>query len=172
MRVVARLVSRLDQRTINPLAAQIGETHKRSQVPALFGEEYSFGKWGQSGHISSGGNEILYVTLVKDDMQQGAEYVDHFEGPDRVVWSSQNQTAPGSLKGTRILDAPANGHRIHLWARRTRKETAFVYCGLVVPLSHEGSKPMSVTFRLLTPLTPEMQNLLITRGQEAEDQHF
>lgn len=156
MRVVARMVARLDQREINPLAGQIGEQHTRKQIPELFHDEYNYGKWGSSGHVSHEGHEILNVTLDKEGMVKGAEYVDRFDGPNRFLWTSQNQTRPDSSKGQRVLESPGNGHLVHLWVRASTK-SAFTYCGVLIPLSHEGSKPMSVTFRLLTPLSSEMQ---------------
>ena len=99
------------------------------------GEEFSFGKWGQSGHITSGNSEILYVTLNKEGMGQGSEYDDRLEGRDRLVWSSQNATSPETPKGQRILGSPNNGQLVHLWAR-AENSTPFTYCGLVTPLSH------------------------------------
>jgi hypothetical protein len=89
-------------------------------------------------------------------MAEEAQYDDRFLGADRFVWSSQNQTSPESNPGQRILQSPGNGRRVDLWVRNTKKDP-FVYCGIALPLSHEGSKPMSVTFRLLTPLTKELQ---------------
>ena len=44
--------------------------------------------------------------------------------------------------------------RLHLW-RPDKSTRDFEYCGLIAPISHEGSRPMQVRFRLLTPLTPE-----------------
>jgi superfamily II DNA or RNA helicase/diadenosine tetraphosphate (Ap4A) HIT family hydrolase/HKD family nuclease len=161
MRVVARLVSKLDQAAINPLSSQIGETHKRAPVPAFFGDEYSFGKWGQSGHVTTGLSDVLFVTTVKEGMDQGSEYTDYFAGPDRLVWSSQNATSPETTKGRGVLESPSNGRLVHLWARKRAKEVAFTYCGVLIPLTHSGAKPMSVTFRLLTPLSEEMQNRLL-----------
>lgn len=160
MCIVARLVMRLDQAAINPLASQIGQQHTRKQIPELFHDAYNYGKWGSSGHVSHETHEILNVTLDKDGMVKGTEYVDRFEGPSRFVWSSQNQTSPESTKGKRVLGSPSNGRLVHLWVRRDTK-SAFSYCGVLIPLSHEGSKPMSVTFRLLTPLSVELQRQLL-----------
>ena len=151
MRVIARLVRRLDQAEINPLAHHIGDRFKRQDVPGLFDLTYNPGNW-QSGHVSLPGNTILFVTLIKDDMGAGAHYVDHFEGAGDFVWSSQTSTSPEGKKGQEILNALENGTRVHLFARRKKTDVAFTYLGLIAPISHEGSKPMSVRFRLLTPI--------------------
>ena len=108
------------------------------------------------GHVSLPGQAILLVTLDKAEMP-GISYVDHFEGPDTMVWSSQASTHPDGKKGREVLESLETGTQLHLWVRRRKADGAFTYCGLVVPVSHEGSKPMSVRFRLLTPLDPELR---------------
>ncbi|WP_024440929.1 DUF3427 domain-containing protein [Mycobacterium sp. UM_WGJ] len=157
MRPVARLVSRLDQHDVNPLASRIGEQFKRGDVPALYGEAFNPGNW-QSGHVSLKQHAILFATLVK--RADRTPYVEHFEAPDIFVWSSQSSTAPGGKKGKEILDALQTGKSIELWMRRKSTDGAFTYLGRVVPLRHEGSEPMLVTFRLLTPLSGELRSRL------------
>ncbi|MCC5953693.1 MAG: DUF3427 domain-containing protein [Acidimicrobiia bacterium] len=159
--VVAQLVGRLDVREISPAAEHIGERFKRREVPGLFDLAYKQGSWGSTGHVSDGRHEVLFVTLDKATMDAGGHYSDHFEGPDRLVWNSQSSTGPESKKGRNVLEAPGNGRLIQLFCRRRKADVAFTYCGVVVPLAHEGSKPMTVTFRLLTPLSAEVQGELL-----------
>jgi superfamily II DNA or RNA helicase/HKD family nuclease/diadenosine tetraphosphate (Ap4A) HIT family hydrolase len=150
----ARLVSRLSQTDINPLAMRIGETFKRADVPVLYGFQFNQGNWS-SGHVSLPNHTILFVTLQK--RQDATPHVDHFESPEVFVWSSQLSTAPEGKKGREILNALETGKAIELWVRRRSQDVAFTYTGRVVPLRHEGSQPMSVTFRLMTPLPGEVQ---------------
>ncbi|OBJ70974.1 DUF3427 domain-containing protein [Mycobacterium sp. 1274756.6] len=157
MRPVARLVSKLDQHDVNPLASQVGEQFKRGDVPALYGDVFNPGNW-QSGHVSLPQHAILFVTLVK--RAERTQYVEHFEAPDIFVWSSQSSTKPEGKKGREILYALQTGKSIELWMRRKSTDGAFTYLGRVVPQSHEGSQPMLVTFRLLTPLSGELQSRL------------
>lgn len=156
-RPAARLLSQLSQRELNPLSQHIGEAFKRVDIPPLYGFEFNRGNWA-SGHVSLPGHAILFVTLEK--RQDATQYVDHFEGPDVFVWSSQLSTSPEGKKGREVLNALETGISIELWVRRRSQDVAFVYVGRVVPLRHEGSQPMSVTFRLLTPLTGEIQSAL------------
>jgi len=124
-------------------------------VAPLYGHEFNLGNWN-SGHVSIDGRALLFVTIEKSSgMSSGTDYTDHFESPSVMVWSSQNSVGPGSKKGREILEALETGTEIHLWVRRKKSDVAFEYCGLVVPMSHEGERPMHVTFRLLTPLTAE-----------------
>lgn len=157
MRLVARLATKLDQQDINPLASRIGEQFKSTEVPALYGEVYNPGNW-RSGHVSLRNHVILFVSLQK--RADRTQYAEHFEGPDAFVWSSQLSTSPERKKGREILDALETGKSIELWMRRKGQDPAFTYLGRVVPISHEGSEPMLVKFRLLTPLTGELQSRL------------
>ena len=149
MRVIAQLIRVLDQAEINPAAKFIGERFKRADIPALYGLEYSEGNW-RTGHVKIPGGAVLFVTLTKgNNFGQGAEYVDHFESESIFVWSSQASTSPEGKKGREILDALDTGTALHLWVRQKKTDVVFEYRGLVVPISHEGSKPMSVRFRVL-----------------------
>lgn len=153
--IVARLVRRLSQDDVNPLAAHLGKEFSRRQISALHGDPDQRTNWSQ-GHVSLPGAAVLLVTLDKSDMS-GISYRDHFEGSDVLVWSSQNSTSPEGKKGREVLDALETGTQLHLWVRRKKPDGAFNYLGLVVPVTHEGAKPMSVRFRLLTPLDSDLQ---------------
>lgn len=157
MRPVARLVKKLDQQDINPLAPRIGEQFKSTEVPALYGEVYNPGNW-RSGHVSLKSHAILFVSLEK--RADRTQYTEHFEGPDVFVWSSQTTTSPERKKGKEILNALETGKSIELWMRRRGNDPAFTYLGRVVPISHEGAEPMLVKFRLLTPMSGELQSRL------------
>jgi hypothetical protein len=166
MQVIARLKGILDQAAVNPMAELIGQQYTKKQAAELYGGSYTMGPWVMYGHVSHASDEILFVTLDKKGMSDQAQYDDHFESPERFVWSSQNQTSPESNQGQKVLASPGNGRKVHLWVRRTKRDP-FTYCGLVLPLSHAGSKPVSVTFRLLTPLSREMVTGLGVDGRSA-----
>jgi superfamily II DNA or RNA helicase/diadenosine tetraphosphate (Ap4A) HIT family hydrolase/HKD family nuclease len=165
MRPVARLVKRLDQQDINPLALKIGEQFKSTDVPALYGEVYNPGNW-RSGHVSLKNYVILFVSLEK--RADRTQYTEHFEGPDIFVWSSQLTTSPERKKGREILDALETGKSIELWMRRKGNDPAFTYLGRVIPISHEGAEPMLVKFRLLTPLSGELHSRLGFSAHDVE----
>ena len=150
MQIVAQLERPLHQAAINPLNQHLGQDFKRKQIMALHGDEHERTNW-QVGHVSLPGQAILMVTLDKAAMP-GVPYVDHFEDPETMVWSSQTSTSPEGKRGREILNALETGTQIHLWVRKRKSDVSFTYCGLAVPTSHEGSKPMAVTFRLLTAL--------------------
>lgn len=69
-------------------------------------------------------------------------------------WQSQNATTPASKKGREIIRHEQDGVGVHLFVRDAKmagnKAAPFVYHGNVRYLSHTGSAPMSVLFRLVT----------------------
>lgn len=154
MTIVAEYVRTVDQREINPLAEHIGTTFRRDAIAPLYNEVFDPGNW-RSGHVSLGPDVILFITLIKTAMAEGAEYAHEFDSPGMLVWTSQTSTGPDTDEGREILDAPGNGRRIHAWVRGRKTDVAFEYRGLIVPLTHTGDRPMSVRFRLLTPLDRE-----------------
>ncbi|OBA77476.1 hypothetical protein A5633_18250 [Mycolicibacterium elephantis] len=157
MRPVARLLTKLDQTDINPLAPRIGEQFKSMDVPPLYGEVYNPGNW-RSDHVSLRDHAILFGSLEK--RPDRPQYTEHFEEPDIFVWSSQLSTSPEGKKGREILQSLETGKSIELWMRWKGNDIAFTYLGRVVPISYEGSKPMMVKFRLLTPLSGELPTRL------------
>lgn len=156
MTVVGELVGRVDPAAWDPLGGQLGHDFRRDDVPALFGLDYNPGNW-QSGHVSLADDTVLFVTLDKESGRSGEEYVDRFESTDTFHWTSQASTSPASKKGREVINALDEGRRIHLFVRRRRQEVAFTYCGIVAPLRHESSQPMTVWFRILTPLRPDLE---------------
>ena len=156
MRIVGELVRALGQEDLNPLAKHLGEVHRRGEIPVLYGRTYNpkGGTWRFSGHIPLESDIVLFVNLRKQNADWDMEYKDYFVDEHTFVWSSQSRTSPESTPGRDILEAPGNGKRIHLWIRDTTGQ-GLEYRGLVLPQGHEGAKPMSVRFKLLTPLTPE-----------------
>ena len=154
MRVIARLVRPLQQGEISPFADRIGERLARRDVGAIYGLEND-PQFQRSGYCTNGTDALLLVTLNKDDMTSGHQYIDQFESPEIFSWSSQSATAPESKRGREVLDALRTGIRLHLWVRPNKRAGEFEYCGLIAPVSHEGSKPMQVQFRLITPLNDD-----------------
>ena len=153
MQVTARLIRRLEQTEVNPFQSLIGKAFTREQVARMFGDDNNLFKWRQPGHVSAGDDEVFFVNVSKRGMDTGNEYVDGFLSITEFEWSSMNSTSPDSKKGQAILDVPSNGRKIHLFARKNHKATGYTYFGLLAPMSHKGSKPIQINFRVLTPLT-------------------
>ncbi len=143
----------------------VGQTYDREQIPPLFGTPFNSG-FRQTGviHLPASKKLLFIVTLSKVGMQKEHRYADRFESRDEFKWQSQNRTAPTGSIGRIITGHAELGYEIHLFIRRVRTHDGevapFVYCGQLLFLSTEGSKPMNVTWRLITPLSDSLARTL------------
>ena len=96
---VARLLFKLDQKDINPLASRIGEQFKKTDVPTLYGEVFNPGNW-RSGHVSLKNHAILFVTLEK--RAENAVYR-ALRGPGRFRVEFATIDGPECKKGKKSL---------------------------------------------------------------------
>ena len=138
---------------IDPLDLFIGREFMREDIPGLFGEEFNPGNW-TSGHIflPEKKTQILLVTLNKQGKQVSHQYHDYFESQVDFHWQSQSSTDPENTKGQRIIHHKENGSKVYLFVRenklRNKKAAPFKYYGEVDYVSHQGSKPMDVQWKL------------------------
>lgn len=98
--------------------------------------------------------DVLYVTLDKDE--QGftptTMYQDYPISRGLFHWESQSRTRAGSSTGQRYQSPPSDW-QILLFVRRARKDERgetrpFMYLGPVRYVSHEGERPMAITWQL------------------------
>lgn len=101
--------------------------------------------------------EAFFVTLDKSGMQfnPSTMYNDYFINSKLFHWQSQNATSPKSPKGQSYINHKSIGKKIILFVREANKDEndltmGFICCGLLHYVSHEGSKPMSITWQMET----------------------
>ncbi|MGC5654909.1 UNVERIFIED_CONTAM: DUF3427 domain-containing protein [Kocuria sp. CPCC 205315] len=98
--------------------------------------------------------EALLVTLRKSekDFSPNTMYKDYAISETLFHWESQNQTTPESSSGQRYQHHTRQDSHIMLFVREfseQEKMTApYVFLGPVDYVSHEGSKPMSIIWKL------------------------
>lgn len=97
--------------------------------------------------------EILLVTLDKGEKRFSptTSYEDYAISQDLFHWQTQSKVRPDSTTGQRYIEQAKNGWRFLLFVRPTVND-AFTYLGPVQYVSHTGSRPMSITWRLLNPI--------------------
>jgi len=108
----------------------------------------------QSGTLplASRKTELLFVTLDKSEGYHARiSYHDYAISPDRFHWQTQNEASPETMNGRRYIESGTNGWQFQLFVR-TRKNTPYRACGRAFLQSAEGGKPMSIVWRLETPL--------------------
>ncbi|GAB3000615.1 DUF3427 domain-containing protein [Psychrosphaera aestuarii] len=99
--------------------------------------------------------ELLFVTLNKNAKQFSPTtmYHDYAINEDLFHWQSQNSTRPDSGKGLDYILHKDNGKRLFLFVREQSndefgKTMGFVNFGEVDYVSHTGSQPMNITWKL------------------------
>lgn len=100
--------------------------------------------------------EILFVTLDKSEgFDESVQYKDYAINHELFHWQTQNRARSNNLSGRRYTESPTNGWRFQLFVRENR-DSAYAALGPVELVSNTGEGPISITWRLLTPLTAEL----------------
>lgn len=107
----------------------------------------------------------MFVTLDKSEgFHDRVSYHDYAISTERFHWQSQNSAGPDTPAGKRYIDSPANGWQFQLFVRG-HKNDAFRACGRVLRESHGGDRPMSIVWRLETPLPASLfREFSVLRG--------
>lgn len=103
--------------------------------------------------------DVLFVTLNKSekDYSPSTMYRDYSINENFFHWQSQNATSETSKTGLRYQNHEKVKSHVLLFVREFNKEPnlniapAYVYFGPVSYVSHEGEKPMSITWKLKYP---------------------
>lgn len=121
----------------------------------------------QAGTLSllSRQTELLFVTLDKSEgYHDRIAYHDYAISAERFHWQSQNSAGPDTPGGRRYLESAINGWQFQLFVR-LRKGEAYRACGPVTLESAEGDRPMSIVWRLHTPLPARLfREFSVLRG--------
>lgn len=104
--------------------------------------------------------DAFFVTLRKNENEYSPTtmYRDYALSPELFHWESQNTTAVASSTGQRYLNHAAQGSHVLILARETTKTEwagprPYLCLGPAVYVSHEGERPIAITWRLKHPLT-------------------
>jgi hypothetical protein len=100
--------------------------------------------------------ELLFVTLDKSEgYHDRIAYHDYAISAERFHWQSQNSAGPDTPAGQRYLNSARNGWQFQLFVR-ARKDEPYRVCGPVELENAEGNRPMSITWRIRSPLPARM----------------
>ncbi|MBQ3335306.1 MAG: DUF3427 domain-containing protein [Eubacteriaceae bacterium] len=115
--------------------------------------------------------DVLFVTLNKSekDYSPTTMYHDYSINDTLFHWQSQSNTSENSPTGQRYIHHREQGSKVLLFVREYKKQNSvtmpYTFLGTVNYVSHTGSKPMSITWQLDTPIpakTLKQTNQLIT----------
>lgn len=99
---------------------------------------------------------LFFVTIDKSTsgrFSPTTTYEDYAISPTLFHWQSQSTTSETSPTGQAYIDGHRQGWRFYLFARPTVHDH-FTFLGPVRYRSHQGSRPMSITWELEVPIPP------------------
>ena len=109
------------------------------------------------------GADLFFITLEKSakDYSPTTMYKDYPISPTLFHWQSQSGTREASPTGQRYIHHAQRGSLVLLFVRRRnedpRHETVpYTFLGPATYVAHHGERPMSITWRLHTPMPPEL----------------
>ena len=109
--------------------------------------------------IKSDNIELMFVTLNKNEKQFSPTtmYHDYAINEHLFHWQSQNSARPDRGKGKEYVNHHKIGKRLFLFVREQTKDEygrtmGFVNFGEVDYVSHTGSQPMNINWKLRTPM--------------------
>ncbi len=94
--------------------------------------------------------DLLAFTLDKTDggFSPTTRYRDYAISRDLIHWESQNVTRADSETGLRYQQHSDTSNTILMFARERKDDRAFWFLGPAQYVSHEGERPMAITWRL------------------------
>jgi len=115
--------------------------------------------------LTSRKTELLFVTLDKSEgYHDRISYHDYAISVERFHWQTQNSAGPDTPSGRRYLESSTNGWQFQLFVR-PRKGEAYRACGRATLESSEGDRPLSIVWRLETPLPARLfREFSVLRG--------
>lgn len=143
------------------LPLQIHARYTRIEILAALGEgdDVLTPDWREGVRdAKNAGADVLAFTLDKTsgEFSPTTRYRDYAISRELIHWESQSTTTAESPTGQRYQRHEAMGRSILLFARERADDRAFWFLGPATYVSHEGERPMAVTWRLTTPLPGDL----------------
>lgn len=102
--------------------------------------------------------DVLMNTLIKSerDYSPSTMYEDYSINSELFHWQSQSTTSETSTTGKRYIHHQEMGSRVVLFVRERKEEQGttapYTFLGLANYVSHEGSRPMNIIWKLERPI--------------------
>ena len=102
--------------------------------------------------------DVFFITLNKSDKDYSPTtmYKDYSINERLFHWQSQSTTSADSPTGQRYIHHKVKGNKVLLFVREFKTDSTgaapYTFLGLADYLKHEGSRPMSITWRLQRPI--------------------
>lgn len=149
----------LDDRPTNPLL--IHAQYTRHEILAAFGDLAGprSKAWREGVRwLEPESADVFAFTLDKEtgSFSPTTRYRDYALSPELIHWESQSTTSDSSPTGLRYQRHASLGSDVYLFARLHQSDRAFWFLGPATYVSHEGSRPLAITWRLRHPLPGDL----------------
>lgn len=140
---------------------QIHARYTRIEILAACGVGYGakVSPWQTGAYRVEGMRaDLLAFTLDKTagGFSPTTRYRDYAISRDLIHWESQNVTREDSQTGLRYQNHATSNDSILLFARERTDDRAFWFLGSAKYVSHEGERPMAITWRLNSQLPGDL----------------
>ncbi len=163
LEVLATRINHLVQPlTTHPNAPlQVHARYTRTEIMAAFvpGNTARAHPWREGVHWAKDEHADLFAfTLDKTSghFSPTTRYRDYAISRDLIHWESQSTTRADSKTGLRYQSHAALGSSVMIFARHRTDDRAFWFLGLATYVSHQGERPMAVTWRLQHQLSGDL----------------
>jgi hypothetical protein len=135
--------------------------YTRREILAAFGDGFTLRtpEWREGTRWQSGERvDLLAITLDKTSghFSPTTRYRDYAINSDLLHWESQSTTRAESETGQRYVNHVAKGTTVLPFVRLTTDDRAFWLLGPARYQSHDGERPMAVTWKLSYPLSGDL----------------
>ncbi|MEV0131157.1 DUF3427 domain-containing protein [Dactylosporangium sp. NPDC050688] len=159
--VLSDAPSHVQHQPLPSIPLQVHGQYTRIEILAAVGEGNGVKtpQWREGVYdAKSAGADLLAFTLDKTggDFSPTTRYRDYAINRDLIHWESQSTTPADSPTGRRYRSHVAMGRSILLFARSRVDDRAFWFLGPATYVSHQGERPMAVTWKLQTPLSGDL----------------
>ena len=141
----------LDEHGDVPLTVHARYTRREIQAAFGDGDKVIPARWDSGVKWLPDANaDLLAFTLDKSsgDFSPTTRYRDYAISRDLIHWESQSTTSVASPTGQRYLHHAERGSQVMLFARVRADDRAFWFLGPAEYVSHEGERPIAITWRL------------------------
>jgi len=142
-----------------PLRIHARYTRREILAACGVGDGATVGAW-QTGvyRVEDADTDLLAFTLDKTGggFSPTTRYRDYAISRTLLHWESQNVTREDSDTGLRYREHAGREGAILLFARERADDRAFWFLGPARYVSHEGERPMAITWRLQHPLPADL----------------
>ncbi len=148
----------IDEVVINNCPLDLHCNYSRDQILVAFDFKNPSSLREGVKYLPKNNCDIFFITLNKSDKDYSPTtmYDDYSINEMLFHWQSQSTTSENSKTGQRYINHKKTGHKILLFVREYRNDlggtSPYTFLGLGEYVSHQGSRPMNIVWRLLRPI--------------------